>query len=149
MAENKPKVIQNRKAHHDFEIVERFKAGLQLVGTEIKSIRQGKINFVDSFCFFRNGELFIKNMHVSEYEQGNIYNHEPKRERKLLLTKQELRKLEQRKREKGLTIVPLKLFFERGYAKLEIGLAKGKKTHDKREAIKEKDLKREMERVAR
>lgn len=146
MAENKPQVIKNRKATHEFEILERLTAGIQLAGTEIKSIRQGKVNFADSFCFFRDGELWIKNLHISEYEQGNIYNHEPKRERKLLLTKRELRKLEQKKQEKGRTIIPLKIFFQRGYAKMEIGLARGKKLYDKRASLKEKDLKREMAR---
>ena len=146
MPDHKPPVIKNRKATHEFEILERFTAGIQLAGTEIKSIRQSKVNFADSFCFFRDGELWLKNMHISEYELGNIYNHEPKRDRKLLLTKRELRKLEQKKKEKGLTVVPLKIFFQRGYAKMEIGLARGKKLYDKRAALKEKDLKKEMAR---
>jgi SsrA-binding protein len=139
--------ISNKKAFFEFEILEKFVAGIILTGTEIKSIRQGKVNMSDAFCAFISGELFLRNMHISEYELGTHYNHEPKRMRKLLLQKKELRKLLTKVKEKGLTIVPLKLFIgNTGYAKIEIGLAKGKKIHDKRESIKEKDLKREMSR---
>jgi SsrA-binding protein len=139
--------ISNKKAYFEFEILEKFEAGIMLTGTEIKSVRSGKVNMSDAFCSFIRGELFIRNLHISEYERGTHYNHEPKRERKLLLNKKELRKLNTKVKEKGLTIVPLRFFINsRGFAKVDIGLAKGKKIHDKRESIKEKDLRREMDR---
>lgn len=139
--------INNKKAYFEFEILEKFVAGMVLTGTEIKSIRAGKANMSDAFCSFTGTELFVRNMHISEYELGTHYNHEPKRMRKLLLKKKELRKLLAKVKEKGLTIVPLKMFMSgTGYAKIEIGLAKGKKIHDKRDSIKEKDLKRDMAR---
>lgn len=139
--------IKNRRAGFDYSFVEKFVAGIVLTGTEIKAIRQGKAALVDSYCYFRNGELFIKNMNISEYTEGNIYNHEPTRERKLLLTKQELSKLQKKLKDQGLTIIPLSLFTaDSGYAKLEIALAKGKKLFDKREDLKTKDLDREMKR---
>lgn len=139
--------ILNKKATFEFEILEKFSAGIVLTGTEIKSIRQGKVNMSDAFCYFKDSELFVKNLHISEYEYGNIYNHEPKRERKLLLLKRELRKLHTKIKERGLTIVPLRMFItQSGLAKLDIGLAKGKKIYDKRESIKERDVKREMDR---
>lgn len=141
-------VIKNRKARHDYEILETFTAGMQLVGTEIKSIRQGKANLVESYCYFENEELFVKNMHIAEYDFGNIFNHEPNRERKLLLSKRELAKLEKKLKDQGLTIVPLKMFInDRGWAKLEIALAKGKKQHDKRDSLKDKQLKRDIDRA--
>ena len=140
--------IKNKKAHFLFQIEEKYIAGVQLKGTEIKSIRAGKASLVDTYCYFKNGELWIKGMHVAEYGHGTHYNHEPKRERKLLLRKNELRKLLRKKQEKGYTIVALRLFIsERGWAKVEIGLARGKKKYDKREEIKQKDLKRDMERI--
>jgi SsrA-binding protein len=139
--------ISNKKAYFEFEILEKFTAGIVLTGTEIKSIRNGKVNMSDAFCSFITGELFVRNLHISEYEMGTHYNHTPKRERKLLLKKKELRKLLSKVKEKGLTIVPLRMFLgTTGYAKLDIGLAKGKKIHDKRDSIKEKDLKRDMAR---
>lgn len=139
--------IKNRRAGFDYTFVEKFIAGIVLTGTEIKAIRQGKAALVDSYCYFRNGELFIKNMNISEYTEGNLYNHEPTRERKLLLTKQELSKLQKKLKDQGLTIIPLSLFTaDSGYAKLEIALAKGKKLFDKREDLKTKDLDREMKR---
>jgi SsrA-binding protein len=139
--------ITNKKAFFEFEILEKFVAGMVLTGTEIKSIRSGKVNMSDAFCAFTSGALLVRNMHISEYEMGTHYNHEPKRARNLLLRKKELKKLLTKVKEKGLTIVPLRLFIgNTGYAKLEIGLAKGKKVHDKRDSIKEKDLKREMAR---
>lgn len=149
MKEAKPQYINivNKKATFEFEILEKFTAGIVLTGTEIKSVRNGRVNMSDAFCFFKNDELFVRNMHISEYEMGTHYNHEPKRARKLLLQKRELRKLSTKVKEKGLTIIPIKMFLSQtGYAKLEIGLGKGKKTYDKRESIKEKDLNRERSR---
>lgn len=140
--------IRNKRAFFEYEIVETFIAGIQLVGTEIKSIRNSKASIVESYCRFSQGELYVVNMNISEYDFGNINNHEARRDRKLLLNRKELEKLEKRIKESGLTIVPLKLFLnERGIAKLEIGLAKGKKLHDKRETMKEKDARRDMDRV--
>jgi SsrA-binding protein len=137
--------INNRKAYFEFEILEKYTAGIILTGTEIKSVRNGRVNLSDSFCFFKDGELYIRNMHISAYEMGTHFNHEPKRERKLLLQKRELRKLNTKLKEKGLTIVPLNMFLSQtGFAKLEIGLAKGKKIHDKRDSIKERDQKRDL-----
>jgi len=141
-------VIKNKKASHDYEFMEKFVAGIRLTGTEIKSIRSGKANLTDSFCAFRGGELFITGMHISEYYWGNIYNHDPLAERKLLLTKKELRKLERKVKETGLTIIVIKVFInDRGLAKAEIALAKGKKEYDKRETLKLKDHGREMDRA--
>jgi SsrA-binding protein len=140
--------IKNKKAFFEFEIIENFTAGIQLQGTEIKSIREGKAGLVDSYCQFFGGELYVKNMHIAEYFFGNLQNHEAKRERKLLLNKKELRKLDRKVRETGLTIVPLRLFLnDKGYAKIEIGLAKGKKIYDKRESLKENDSKRDIDRA--
>jgi SsrA-binding protein len=137
--------ISNKKAFFEFEILEKFTAGIVLTGTEIKSVRNGKVNLSDAFCFFLDGELYIRNMHISPYELGTYYNHEPKRERKLLLKKRELRKLNTKIKEKGLTIVPLSMFLSpTGYAKIDIGLGKGKKLHDKRDSIKERDQKRDL-----
>ena len=140
--------IVNKKATFEFEIIEKFTAGIVLTGTEIKSIRLGKVNITDAFCSFLDGELYARNLHISEYAWGNIYNHEPKRSRKLLLKKRELNKLLTKVKEKGLTIIALKIFLSTtGYAKMDIALAKGKKIHDKRESIKEKDVRREMSRA--
>jgi len=140
--------IKNRQATYQYEILDTYVAGMVLRGTEIKSIREGKANLQEGHCYFNNGELFTKGISVTPYDQGTHYNHEAARERKLLLKGAELRRLEAKSEEKGLTIVPLRLFINsRGYAKLEIALAKGKKIHDKRENIKEKDLKRELSRV--
>jgi SsrA-binding protein len=140
--------IRNKKASHDFEFLEKFIAGIQLTGTEIKSIRLGKASLVDCFCFFNRGELFVKGMHVAEYWWGNLNNHDPRRDRRLLLTKKELFKLGRKTQEKGLTIVAIRLFInEKGLAKLEIALAKGKREFDKREDIKKSDAKREMDRA--
>jgi SsrA-binding protein len=140
--------IRNKKASHDFEFLEKFVAGIQLSGTEIKSIRLGKASLTDAFCYFHQGELFVKNMHVAEYYWGNLNNHEPKRDRKLLLNKKELEKLSRRSQEKGLAIVAFHLFLnEKGLAKLEIALAKGKKEYDKREDLKQKEAVREMDRA--
>lgn len=140
--------IKNKKAFFDYEIIENFYAGIQLSGTEIKSIRGGKAGLVDSFCSFTRNELYVRNMHISEYELGTCNNHIAKRDRKLLLQKKELLKIQKKAKEGGITIVPLKLFInDRGLAKLEISLAKGKKTFDKRETLKLKDHTREMDRA--
>lgn len=140
--------IKNRKARHEYEFIDTYIAGIALKGTEIKSIREGKVNLMDGYCYFNRGELFVKGIHISPYAQGSFYNHETTRERKLLLQKRELAKLESQINEKGLTVIPSRLFVnDRGLAKLEIAVAKGKKLHDKRDSIKEKDIKRELERV--
>lgn len=139
--------ILNKKASYEYSFLDKYVAGLMLTGTEIKSIRLGKANITDGFCVFVNGELIARNLQINEYEKGTHYNHEPKRDRKLLLNRHELRKLEGALKDQGLTIVPLKLFInEKGWAKLEIALAKGKKLFDKREDIKKKDLQRETAR---
>jgi len=140
--------IRNKRASFDYEFIEEFDAGMVLTGTEIKSIRAGKASLVDSYCFFDNGELWSKGIHISEYKLGSYYNHEEKRERKLLLTKKELIRLEKKTKEVGLTIIPIRIYLnEKGIAKLHIALAKGKKQYDKRESIKLKDSKREMDRA--
>ncbi len=140
-------VIKNKRASFDYEFVEKFVAGIVLCGTEIKSIRAGKASLADSYCYFVGGELFVRNMNISEYWWGSFNRHDPRRDRKLLLNARELRRLQRAVKEKGLTIVTVKMFInEHGYAKLEIALARGKKEFDKREAIKEKDLLRERER---
>ena len=140
--------IRNRQASFEFELLDKFIAGLVLRGTEIKSIREGKVNLQDGYCYFNNSELFVKGINITPYAQGTHYNHEAQRERKLLLKKTELAKLERKVEEKGLTLVPVRLFInDRGFAKLEIALARGKKMHDKRENIKERDAKRELDRL--
>jgi SsrA-binding protein len=139
--------IENRSAYHHFFIEQKLTAGLVLVGTEVKSIREGKVSFNDSYCYFEKNELYIKSLHIAEYKFGTYLNHFPTADRKLLLTKRELKKLQAKIKESGHTIVPLKLFFsESGYVKLEIGLAKGKKLYDKRETIKDRDVTREIKR---
>ena len=139
--------IKNKRATFDYIITDTYTAGIVLTGTEIKSIRAGKASLVDSYCYFVRGELYVKNMHVSEYWWGTWNAHDPKRDRKLLLNRKELRKLERATKEKGLTIVATRLFIaENGYAKLNISLAKGKREYDKRNTIKEKDMRRDMER---
>ncbi len=141
-------VIRNKKASHEYEFLEKFVAGIVLRGTEIKAIREGKATVADSYCQFHDSELYIRGMNISEYWWGNLNNHDPLRERKLLLTKRELRKLERKVKETGLTIVVLKIFVtDRGLAKAEIALAKGKKEYDKRETLKRKDADREMDRM--
>ncbi|HEV3413854.1 MAG TPA: SsrA-binding protein SmpB [Puia sp.] len=139
--------IKNRSAYHDYFIEDKYDAGMVLAGTEVKSIRDGKVNFVDSFCVFFQGELWVRNMHIAEYRFGTTNNHLAVHDRKLLLHKRELRKLESKLKEKGYTLVPLRIFFnEKGYAKLEIGLGKGKKNYDKRETIKQRDTEKEIKR---
>jgi len=143
--------IRNKKARFDYEIVDKYIAGIQLVGTEIKAIREGKASLADSFCEFNDrGELFVVNMYINEYSHGTHYNHMPKRERKLLLNKQELRKLRREVERNGMTIVPLRLFItDKGWAKMEIALARGRKKYDKRQVLKERDIKRQLDQVKR
>lgn len=139
--------IKNRSAFHEYFIEDKYDAGIVLTGTEVKSLRDGRASFNDSYCYFHKGELWIKSLHIAEYSHGTVNNHDPLRERKLLLQKRELKKMETKMKEKGFTIVPLRLFFsEKGLAKMEIGLGKGKKLHDKRETIKSRDVEREMKR---
>ena len=141
------KEIVNRKAKYEYQLLQQFEAGLQLTGSEVKSLRAGKANMTDAWCVFMDGELYLKNLHIAEYTQAMV-NHEPKRTRKLLLRKPELRKIERKSKEKGYSIIPLRIFFsETGYAKCEIALAQGKKSFDKRESIKQKDVKRDLERM--
>jgi len=139
--------ISNRKAYHDYFFEDKFIAGMVLTGTEIKSLRNGKASFNDSYCYFNDGELFVKSLHIAEYTFGTYNNHDPVRDRKLLLNKNELKKLEARTTEKGYSIIPLKIFLtEKGLFKMEIGLGKGKKIYDKRETIKERDTERDIKR---
>jgi SsrA-binding protein len=140
--------IKNRQAGYEYELLDKYVAGIVLTGTEIKSIREGKVNLQDGYCYINNGEMFAKGINITPYAQGTHYNHEATRERKLLLKRSEIKKLEGKVEEKGLTIVPLRLFInDRGFAKLEIAVARGKKTHDKRESIREREAKRELQRV--
>lgn len=138
--------INNRKANYDYQILESFETGIVLTGTEIKSIRNGSANLKDSYAVIKNGEVFLLNMHISHYEEGNIFNHDETRTRKLLLHKKEILKLNDKIKLQGLTLVPLKLYFKKNKAKILLGLAKGKKTFDKRESIKERDIKKNLER---
>src|ERR1700712_360180 len=139
--------LSNRKAYYEYSIEAKYIAGMVLTGTEIKSLRAGKASFNDSYCIFNKGELFVKSLHISEYTFGTIHNHEPMQERKLLLQKKELRKLENKIKEKGYSIIPLKIFIsEKGFAKMEIGLGRGKKIYDKRETIKARETDRDIKR---
>ncbi|MCC8088920.1 MAG: SsrA-binding protein SmpB [Rikenellaceae bacterium] len=149
MADFKKEItIKNRRASFDYEILDTYTAGIVLTGTEIKSIRMGKASLVDCFCYFHRGELYVRGMNISEYHWGTYNNHQPKRDRKLLLNRKELVKLQRSMQDNGMTIVGLRLFIgNKGYAKLLIGLARGRKSFDKREYLKEKDAKREMDRV--
>ena len=139
-------ITVNRKATHEYLILQTFEAGIVLVGTEVKSLRQGKANLVDGYAKIENGEVWLVNAHISEYTQGNINNHNPRRERKLLLNKSEIRKLIGKIKEKGLTLIPLRLYFKNGKVKVELAVAKGKKVYDKRRDIAKKDFQREQER---
>lgn len=140
--------IKNKKGYFEYEILDKYVAGIQLQGSEIKSIREGKASIVEAYCYFRDRELYVKGMRIEEYGPASYNNHNPTRERKLLLNRQELDKLSKKLRDKGLTVIPLKMFLSgSGYAKLEIGLAKGKKLHDKRNTIKDRDDKRTMDRA--
>ncbi len=151
MDKNSPiKIIaQNKKAYHDFFVLEKLEAGIELFGTEVKSIRQGKINLKDSWCFVKDGEMFVNGMHISPYEQGNIFNRDPLRTKKLLLHKREIKRLYSQVKQDGLAIVPLSVYFLKGRAKVEIGLCKGKKLYDKREVAAKKDAQRAIERNMR
>lgn len=142
-------VSENRKARHDYHIHETFEAGIALTGTEVKSLRAGKANLKDSYARIENGEVFLQQMHISPYEQGNRFNHDPLRPRKLLLHRQEINRLLGKTREKGFSLVPLKVYFARGKAKVELALASGKKLYDKRQDLAERDAKRDMERALR
>jgi SsrA-binding protein len=140
--------IRNRQAGFEYELLDKYIAGIVLTGTEIKSIREGKVNLQDGYCYFNNGELFVKGVNITPYAQGTHYNHEATRERKLLLKRVELKKIETKVDEKGFTLVPTRLFInDRGFAKMEIALARGKKMHDKRQNIKEREAKRELDRM--
>lgn len=150
MAEKKKQSIEiiNRRAKFEFHFLSVLEAGMKLTGTEIKSIREGNVNLRDAYCLFKNGELFLYSMFVAEYSYGNQFNHEERRTRKLLLKKGELKKWEKKVKEKGLSIIPYKLYInDRGFAKIELALGQGKKTYDKRDSIKQKDQKRDMDRM--
>lgn len=142
-------ITTNRKAFHDFNVFDKYDAGIVLTGTEIKSIRKAAINLKDSFCKIEDNEIFLYNCHISPYEQGNRFNHEAERKRKLLLTKKEILKMQNKVKQDGYTIVPLEVYIHKGFAKVQIGLAKGKKLHDKRDSIAKKDQQREMDRAAK
>ena len=142
-------VATNRRARHEYEILETLEAGLVLRGTEVKSLRDGQVNFKDSYATVRNGEAWLRGCHISPYSHGTDANHEPERDRKLLLHKREITRIVGKTAEKGLTVVPLKVYFKRGRIKIELGLARGKKLHDKRSALRERETRREMEKAAR
>lgn len=146
MQENKKIIAQNKKAYHDYFILETYECGIALVGTEVKSLRAGQVNLKDSYASIDNGEVILKQMHISPYEQGNIFNRDPMRQRKLLLHKSEIRKLIGTLKEDGISLIPLKLYFSGSHIKVELGLAKGKKLYDKRQSMAEKDAKRNMAR---
>lgn len=138
--------IKNRQAFHEFFIDATYDAGMVLLGTEVKSLKAGRASFNDSYCLIHKGEIWLKSLHISEYTHGTVNNHDPVRDRKLLLEKREIKKIEAKLKEKGYTLVPLRIYFKDRLAKIEIGLAKGKKLHDKRESIKQKDVQREIKR---
>ncbi|MDR1735666.1 MAG: SsrA-binding protein SmpB [Oscillospiraceae bacterium] len=145
MSEKIRQVAENRKARHDYFIMERFEAGIELFGTEVKSLRAGKVNLRDSFCTVKDGQLYANGMHVSPYEQGNLFNRDPLRPKRLLMHKREISRLYGRIKQDGFALIPLSLYFKGPYAKLEIGLCKGKKQYDKREAEAARDAKREID----
>ena len=147
--DEKQTVAQNKKARHDYFVLETYEAGIELFGTEVKSIRKGRINLKDSWCSIDDGEIFVKGMHISPYEQGNIFNRDPMRVRRLLMHKREINRLYGTIKQQGLTLVPLSVYFLKGRAKLEIGLCKGKKLYDKRETAAKKDAQRDMERAVK
>lgn len=149
MAKEQPlekNITVNRKARHEYTIIQTYEAGMVLLGTEVKSLRQGKANLVDSYAVLKDGEVWLVGAHINVYEQGNINNHEPTRTRKLLLNRNEIKKLIGKTKEKGLTLIPLRLYFKNGKVKAELALAKGKKVYDKRESIAKRDMQRDMER---
>jgi len=139
-------VMVNLKARHEYYVLETLEVGIALLGTEVKSVRAGKVNLLDSYATVENGQLLLRNMHISPFEKGNVFNHDPIRERKLLAHKREIRKLSEKTNEKGLTLIPLHLYFVGPKLKIELGVCKGKKLYDKRQAVKSRDMKREMER---
>ncbi|MCC8076657.1 MAG: SsrA-binding protein SmpB [Clostridiales bacterium] len=139
-------VASNRKAYHDYYILEKYEAGIELAGTEVKSIRAGRVNLKDAFCQVKNGELYVYGMHISPYEQGNIFNKDPMRDRRLLMHRQEIRRLYAHVKQDGYALIPLSLYFKNSRVKVEVGLAKGKKLYDKREAMAERAAKRDMDR---
>jgi SsrA-binding protein len=144
---NKAPEIKNRSIYHEYFIDAKYDAGMVLLGTEVKSLKAGKASFNDSYCLLQDGEVWLKSLHIAEYSHGTVNNHDPVRDRKLLLQKREIRKIAAKLKEKGYTLVPLRIYFtDKRFAKIEIGLAKGKKLHDKRESIKQKDVEREMKR---
>ena len=140
-------IAQNKKAYHDYFVDESFEAGIELAGTEVKSIRQGNANLKDSFCAVKDGEMFLYGMHISPYEKGNIFNHDPDRPKRLLMHKREIRKLHQQQKLDGYALIPLSVYFKDGRVKVEMGVCKGKKNYDKRQSMAERDAKREMERA--
>ena len=142
-------VVSNRKARHEYAILETVEAGLVLTGTEVKSLRQGNASLLDAYAMVKNGEVWLLGMHINPYEHGSIANHDPLRTRKLLLQKKQVRKLIGRVAEKGLTLIPLSVYFKGAFAKLELALARGKKTYDKRESIRERETKRDLDRARR
>jgi SsrA-binding protein len=140
--------IKNKRGTYEYEFLQTFVAGIMLNGTEVKSVRQGKVNMIDAFCFFKQSDLYIRGLNIAQYSHGSDNNHDPLRIRKLLLTKRELKKLSAKVKERGLTVIPVRMFFnERGLCKIEIALAKGKKSFDKRDSVKDRDQKREVQRV--
>ena len=141
------RICENRKAFHEYFVLDRFEAGLELFGTEVKSIRQGGVNLKDAFCYIKDGELFVRGMHISPYEKGNIFNREPMRVKRLLMHKREILKLQSRVMQEGVTLVPLSLYFKNGRVKAELGLCRGKKLHDKREDDARRTAKREIDRT--
>ena len=144
-----PPAVQNRKAFHDYFVEDRYEAGIELFGTEVKSIRAGTVNLKDSFCVAKDGEVYAYQMHISPYEHGSIFNRDPDRPKRLLLHKRQIRKLQALQKQDGYALVPLSLYFKGSRVKLELGLCKGKKTYDKRDAMAKRDAKREMERAVR
>lgn len=140
-------VAQNRKAFHDYFILDRYEAGIELCGTEVKSIRAGGVNLKDSFCSIKDGELFVRQMHISPYDKGNIFNRDPMRQRRLLMHKSEIRKLDAKVHQEGLTLIPLSLYFKDSRVKVELGLCQGKKLYDKRQSEAQKDAGRDIERA--
>jgi SsrA-binding protein len=149
MSDNIIEILRNKKARFEYEILDTYEAGIVLKGTEVKSIRQKNVNIQESYAYIKNGEIYILGMNISLYDRGNYFNHEPLRERKLLLHKYEIRKLIGKLNERGYTLVPLRMYIKNGKVKLELGLAKGKNTHDKRRTIQDRDMKRDMQREIR
>ena len=142
-------IAENRKARHDYFILESYEAGIELVGTEVKSIRRGGVNLKDSWCSIEDGELFVRDMHISPYDHGNIFNRDPDRPKRLLLHKREIRKLHDLQKQDGYALIPLSVYFKSSRVKVELGLCKGKKNYDKRDAVAKRDAKREMDRAMR